>query len=156
MLRIFRKGTSAFTLVQLLIVIAVVVVLAAVAAPRLLKQQEKARRTQATDDIDVLGMALDSYANHNGSYPSTEQGLKALWEKPIVPPVPGNWAGPYLDKPILKDSWNDEEDSWDSDYIYIYPGRYNKHDYDLLSYGKDGIAGGSGDSEDIVNWTEED
>ena len=149
MLRIGRKGTSAFTLVQLLIIITVVVILAGVAAPRLLRQQEKARRTQATNDLDELGLALDMYANHNGTYPSTEQGLKALWEKPIIPPIPGNWKGPYLDKPILKDPW-------DNDYVYIYPGRHNKHDYDLVSYGKDAIAGGDGDNEDTVNWSEED
>ena len=149
MLRIGRNETSAFTLVQLLIIIIVVVILAGVAAPRLLRQQEKARRTQTTNDLDELGLALDMYANHNGTYPSTEQGLKALWEKPIIPPIPGNWKGPYLDKPILGDPW-------DNDYVYIYPGRHNKHDYDLISYGKDAIAGGGGDNEDTVNWTEED
>ncbi len=149
MMKICRNRTSAFTLVQLLIVIVVVVVLAAVAAPRFLKQQEKARRTQATNDIDALGFALDRYANHNSAYPSTEQGLKALWEKPIVSPIPGDWQGPYMDKPIL-------EDPWENDYEYIYPGRHNKHDYDLIAYGKDGITGGGGDNEDIVNWTEED
>ena len=149
MLKICRNGTSAFSLVRLLIIIAVVAILGGVAAPRLLRQQERNRRTEAANDIDKLGLALDIYANHNGAYPSTEQGLKALWEKPIISPVPGNWQGPYLDKPIL-------EDSWDNDYVYIYPGRRNKHDYDLLSYGKDGIAGGKGSNEDIVNWTEED
>ncbi len=149
MLIVGKDRTSAFTLVHLLIIITVVVILAAVAAPRLLKQQEKARRTEATDDIDKLGLALDRYANNNGTYPSTEQGLKALWEKPIISPIPGNWLGPYLDKPILKDPW-------DADYVYIYPGRHNKHDYDLVSYGKDRIAGGSGDSEDTANWTDED
>jgi len=149
MLKIRRNGTSGFSLVHLLIIIAVVVVLAAVAAPRLLKQQERARRTQATDDIDALGLALDIYANHNGAYPSTGQGLKALWEKPIIPPEPSNWSGPYLDKPILKDPW-------ENDYVYIYPGRHNEYDYDLLSHGRDGMVGGGGDSEDIVNWTEED
>ena len=149
MLRIGRKGTSAFTLVQLLIIIAVVVILVAVAVPRLLRQSEKARRTQATNDLDKLGQNLDMYANDNGTYPSTEQGLKALWEKPIISPIPGNWKGPYLDKPILKDPW-------DNDYVYIYPGRHNRHDYDLISYGKDAIAGGSGDNEDTVNWSEED
>ena len=149
MLKLFRNSTSGISLVHILIIIAVVLVLAAVAAPRLLKQQEKARRTQATDDIDTLGLALDIYANHNGTYPSTEQGLKALWEKPIIPPVPSKWQGPYLDKPILKDPW-------DMGYVYVYPGRHNVYDYDLLSYGKDGMTGGQGDSEDIANWTEED
>ncbi len=149
MLRKLHRSTSAITLVQILIIIVVVVVLAAVAAPRLLRQQEKTRRTQATNDIDNLGFALDMYANHNGTYPSTEQGLKALWEKPIIPPMPGNWNGPYLEKPILVDAWG-------NDYVYIFPGRRNQHDYDLISYGKDGLMGGSGDNEDIVNWTEEE
>ena len=149
MLKISRNGASAFSLVQLLIVIVVVVILAGVAAPRLLKQQEKGRRTQATNDIDELGLALDMYANHNGTYPSTEQGLKALWEKPIIPPIPGNWQGPYLPKPILVDPWG-------NDYVYIYPGRNNEHDYDLIAYGRDGMSGGKDDNEDIVNWTEED
>ena len=151
MARIGRNRTSAFSLVQLLVIITVVVILAGVLAPRLLKQQEKARRTQAATDLDELGLSLDMYANHNGTYPSTEQGLKALWEKPsdIVPPVPGNWQGPYLDKPIL-------DDPWDNSYVYIYPGRHNKHDYDLISYGKDAMAGGGGDDEDTVNWTDDD
>jgi len=149
MLKIYRGRTSGFSLIHLLIIIVVVVVLAGIAAPRLLKQQEKARRTQASNDIDTLGLALDIYASHNGTYPSTEQGLKALWEKPIIPPVPTKWQGPYLDKPILKDAWG-------NDYIDIYPGRHNKNDCDLLSYGKDGMPGGKGDNEDIVNWTEEE
>jgi general secretion pathway protein G len=149
MLRTLRNGTSGISLIHVLIIIVVLVILAGVAAPRLLRQQEKARRTQATNDIDELGLALDIYANHNGAYPSTEQGLKALWEKPIIPPIPNSWQGPYLEKPILIDPW-------DNSYVYIYPGRHNQHDYDLVSYGEDKIAGGSGNNEDIVNWTEED
>jgi len=149
MLKICRKGTSAFSLVQLLIIITVLVILAGVGAPRLLKQQEKGRRTQASNDIDELGLALDIYANNTGAYPSTEQGLKALWEKPIIAPIPSKWIGPYLDKPIL-------EDPWGNGYVYIYPGRNNEFDYDLLSYGRDGFAGGEGDNEDTANWTEED
>jgi len=149
MLKIYRGKTSGFSLIHLLIIIVVVVAIAVVAAPRLLRQQERAKRTTATNDIDALGLALDIYASHNGSYPSTEQGLKALWEKPIVAPIPSNWQGPYLDKPILKDPWGKE-------YIYIYPGKHNKFDYDLLSYGKDSQYGGKGDNEDITNWTEEE
>jgi len=149
MIKLYRGTSSGFTLIHLLIIIVVVVILAGVAAPRLLRQQEKGRRTTATNDIDALGLSLDIYANHNGTYPSTEQGLKALWEKPIIDPIPTNWQGPYLDKPILKDPWG-------NDYIYIYPGRRNKNDYDLISYGKDNMYGGKGDNEDIVNWTEEE
>lgn len=138
-----------FSLIHLLIIIVVVVILAGVATPRLLRQQEKNKRTIATNDIDTLGIALDIYANQNGTYPTTEQGLKALWEKPITSPVPVNWQGPYVDKPILKDPWGNS-------YVYIYPGIYNKNDYDLISYGKDGMPGGKGDNEDITNRTEEE
>ena len=149
MLTKLHNKASGFSLVYLLVIIAIVIVLAAVAAPRLLKQQEKARRAQAANDIDELGLALDIYANNNGTYPTTEQGLKSLWEKPIAQPIPTNWQGPYLDRPILKDPWS-------RDYVYIYPGRHNKYDYDLVSCAKDGIMGGKGDNKDIVNWTEED
>ncbi|MEK7398951.1 MAG: type II secretion system major pseudopilin GspG [Candidatus Poribacteria bacterium] len=149
MLNLYRSKTSGFSLIHLLIIIVVVVIIAVVAAPRLLRQQEKGKRTIATNDIDNLGLALDIYASQNGTYPSTEQGLRSLWEKPIIAPVPSKWQGPYLDKPILKDPW-------DNNYIYIYPGKHDKHDYDLVSYGKDGAYGGKGDNEDINNWTEEE
>jgi general secretion pathway protein G len=149
MLNLYRSKTSGFSLIHLLIIIVVVVIIAIVAAPRLLRQQEKGNRTIATNDIDNLGLALDIYASQNGTYPSTEQGLRSLWEKPIIAPVPSKWQGPYLDKPILKDPW-------DNNYIYIYPGKHDKHDYDLVSYGKDGAYGGKGDNEDINNWTEEE
>ena len=149
MLNLYRSKTSGFSLIHLLIIIVVVVIIAVVAAPRLLRQQEKGKRTIATNDIDNLGLALDIYASQNGTYPSTEQGLRSLWEKPIIAPVPSKWQVPYLDKPILKDPW-------DNNYIYIYPGKHDKHDYDLVSYGKDGAYGGKGDNEDINNWTEEE
>ena len=149
MLKLYRGKKSGFTLIHLLIIIVVVVIIAVIAAPRLLRQQEKGKRTTAASDIDNLGLALDIYASYNGTYPSTEQGLKSLWEKPIIAPIPSKWQGPYLEKPILKDPWS-------NDYIYIYPGKHNKHDYDLLSYGKDNAYGGKGDNEDITNWTEEE
>ncbi|HGE72829.1 TPA: type II secretion system protein GspG [Candidatus Poribacteria bacterium] len=149
MLNLYRSKRSGFSLIYILIIIVVVVIIAVVAAPRLLRQQEKGKRTTAVNDIDAIGLALDIYASHNGTYPSTEQGLKSLWEKPIIAPIPNKWQGPYLDKPILKDPWG-------NDYIYIYPGKHNKHDYDLISYGKDGAYGGKGDNEDITNWTEEE
>ena len=94
---------SGLTLVQILVVVVVLGVIAAVLlAPRLLGQAGRALQTQAAEDIETLGIALDRYAKDNGDYPSTEQGLKALWEKPEEPPLPINWLVPYIQIPITE------------------------------------------------------
>ncbi len=141
---------SGITLVQLLIVIAILVVIAAVLlAPRLLGQAGRALQTQAAEDIETLGIALDRYAKDNGDYPSTEQGLKALWEHPEKPPIPIYWLGPYIQIPIT-------EDPWGNPYVYIRPGVHDQYGYDLISFGSDGVEGGSGEAEDVVSWIRRD
>ncbi len=131
--------------VPILIGIVVIIAAAIVFAPRMLQQGERAKRAQATEDIEKLGIALDTYAQDNGSYPSTAQGLKALWQKPSEPPLPLNWSGPYIDIPITADPW-------DNPYIYIRPGKHDIYRYDLISYGSDAQLGGDGSAEDITNW----
>ena len=141
---------SGITLVQLLIVLVILVVIAAVLlAPRLLGQAGRALQTQASEDSETLGIALDRYAKDNGDYPSTEQGLKALWEHPEEPPVPINWLGPYIQIPIA-------EDPWGNPYIYMRPGVNDQYGYDLISFGNDGVEGGSGEAEDVVSWIRRD
>ena len=90
--------------------------------------------------IDALGKALDQYRLDTGHYPSSEQGLAVLFAKPEGE---AKWDGPYLKK-------NVPADPWDKPYIYKQPGEHG--DYDLLSYGSDGQAGGSGEAADITNW----
>ena len=130
--------------VPILIVIVVVIAAAAVFAPRMLQQGERAKRAQAAEDIEKLGIALDSYAKDNGDYPSTAQGLKSLWQRPSEPPTPINWVGSYIDSPIT-------DDPWDNPYIYIRPGKQDLYRYDLISYGSDGKPGGQGSAEDVTN-----
>lgn len=112
------------------------------------------RHAKASEEIEKIGIALDTYAKDNGVYPSTEQGLKALWEKPEEPPYPINWTSAYLDEPIIKDPWGriKKTDKTDQKYIYICPGIHDEYGYDLISFGSDGRPGGNGDAEDIVSW----
>lgn len=133
----------------LFVIIVIGIIVAVVLAPRILGQAGKALQAQATEEIETIGIALDQYAKDNGDYPSTEQGLTALWEKPELPPIPTNWLGPYLEIPITKDPWG-------NDYVYIRPGVHNRYGYDLLSFGSDGREGGRGDAEEVVSWIRPD
>ena len=137
---------AGLTSIQILVV---VIVLGVIFAPRLLGQAGRALQAQADADIETLGIALDRYAKDNGDYPSTEQGLKALWEKPEAPPIPINWLVPYIQIPIT-------EDPWGNPYIYIRPGVHDQYGYDLISFGSDGVEGGTGEAEDVVSWIRRD
>jgi general secretion pathway protein G len=92
----------------------------------------------------MLTSALDAYRLSNGSYPSTEQGLPALFERPSIDP-PANWNGPYLRKAVPLDPWNNA-------YVYVNPGQQNPNGFDLYSLGADGLPGGEGENADIVSW----
>src|SRR3989338_4240742 len=112
-----HKSIKAFTLIEILLVVMIIVVIAAMVAPNLVGRGEQARRAAAQADIDAnLSSALDLYELDNGRYPSTEQGLKALLEKPTTSPVPDNWSGPYIKKKKMP------KDPWSRDYVYAYPG----------------------------------
>ena len=135
-----RRG---FTLIELLAVMVILVILAGLAMTRILPKTEQARRQAAQADIEAnLALALDLYSLDNGNYPTTEQGLEALRTQPTTPPIPEKWKGPYLKKGSPKDPWGHP-------YQYRYPGEFNKEDFDLYSYGPDGVEGGG---DDITNW----
>jgi general secretion pathway protein G len=149
-LRKIVNQQSGLTSTQLLVVVIVIGIAAAVVlAPRILGQAGKALQAQAAEEIETIGIALDAYAKDNGDYPSTEQGLAALWEKPEKPPISIDWKGPYLKVPITKDPWG-------NDYIYIRPGVHDRYGYDLISFGRDGREGGTGDAEDVASWIRPD
>ena len=136
-----RKGEAAgFTLLELLVVVAIIGVLTGFVAPRYFSQVSKSEINTARAQIDALGKALDQYRLDTGNYPSAELGLNALLVRP--PSVPG-WNGPYLRKQVPIDPWG-------KPYVYRVPGEKGV-DFDLLSYGKDGQPGGSGEAADIMN-----
>lgn len=136
-----RRG---FTLIEILVVIVVIAILATLVAPNIFQHVGAAKDATAKSQIEMLGAALDAYRLDNGKYPTTEQGLDALWEKPTVD-APVNWRAPYLRKPVPLDPWGRA-------YMYTSPGQVNPQGYDLLSYGADGKAGGDNEDADILSW----
>jgi len=128
-----------FTLLELLVVVAIIGLLVGFVAPRYFGQIGKSEVTAARAQIDALEKALDQYRLDTGHYPSTEQGLAALMQRPQNEP---KWNGPYLRKSVPLDPWG-------RPYQYRAPGE--KGDFDLLSLGKDGAPGGSGEDSDLSN-----
>lgn len=139
-----KLNSSGFTLIELMVVIIIIGALAALAVPRLVGRSESAKLTAAEADIKGnIGLALRLYEVDNGRYPSTAQGLRALIEKPSTPPVPKNWKGAYLEE--------EPKDPWGASYQYAFPGKHPPKDYDLSSYGPDGVES----DDDIANWRSE-
>jgi len=137
-----RKTASqrGFTLIEIMIVVVILGVLAALVVPNMIGKAAEARQTAAASDIRSIANALDMYRLDNFNYPSTDQNLAALVEKPSGFPAAANWSeGGYLRK-LPKDPWGNE-------YIYISPGKTGP--YDLLSMGGDGRIGGEGEAADI-------
>jgi general secretion pathway protein G len=131
--------TPGFTLLELLVVVVIIGLLAGFVAPRYFGQVGKSEVNVAKAQLDALEKALDQYRLDTGRYPSAELGLKALVERPANEP---KWNGPYLRKAIPLDPWG-------KPYLYRFPGE--KAEFDLLSFGKDGQPGGSGENADITN-----
>lgn len=141
------RNDQGFTLIEMLVVIAVIAILAATVGPMLINHVSDAKVAAARTQIEILGTALDAYRLDNDRYPTTAQGLSALWARPVTSPVPGNWRGPYLRKPPPPDPWNKQ-------YEYVSPGLHSPQTYDLASHGRDGQAGGVGEDDDLTSWAE--
>jgi general secretion pathway protein G len=129
---------------EVLVVVVVIAILATLVAPNIFRNVGDARSATARTQIETLGTALDAYRLDNGRYPTTAQGLAALWQRPTLDPPP-NWRQPYLRKAVPKDPWG-------RDYLYLSPGRVNPQGYDLQSLGADGKPGGEGEDADIQSW----
>lgn len=142
-----RKKNKAFTLIEILLVVVIIGILVAMVVPDLSGQGRKARISATRADIEAnLATALDLYELENGQYPTTDQGLKALIRKPGSSPQAPNWDGPYLKKKRIP------RDPWKRVYVYTSPGIYNSGEYDLSSYGPDGVES----DDDISNWEDGD
>lgn len=132
---------QAFTLLEIMLVVVIIGMLLSVAVVKIQGSAEKARITAARQDIEgSYRTALNLYELDNGTFPTTEQGLKALKDKPAGEPVPQKWRK-YLEQATFKDPWGRE-------YVYKCPGSHNADGYDLLSLGKDGVES----DDDIRNW----
>jgi general secretion pathway protein G len=129
-----------FTLLELLVVMVIIGLLVGYVGPMYFKQVGKSEIKATRAQIDAFGKALDQYRLETGHYPTTEQGLVALVEKPANE---NKWDGPYLKKNVPLDPWGNP-------YLFKRPGDHGE--YDIISYGKDGALGGTGEAADIGNW----
>jgi len=135
-----QKG---FTLIEIMVVVVILGILAALVVPQVMNRPDQAKVTVAKGDIKAIGAALDMYKLDNFSYPSTQQGLNALVEKPSGSPQPKNWNRDGYLKRVPKDPWG-------NDYQYLSPGTQGQ--FDLYSLGADGKQGGTDLNSDIGNW----
>lgn len=132
-----------FSLIEILVVLVILGLLVSIVAPNVLGRADEARVQKAGADFKAIATALKIYRLDNYVYPSTEQGLNALVEKPALPPQPRNWKEEgYLDEIPL--------DPWGRPYLYLQPGEHGS--VDLYSYGADGVPGGEDQNQDLGNW----
>jgi len=139
-LRRLLTDSCGFTLVELIVVVIIIGLLAGLVLPQFIRQEEKAKLKAAQAQIELLGTALDTFRLDVGRYPTTEEGLQALRQKPGTV---DRWDGPYLKKEVPLDPWA-------KPYMYKSPGDHGP--YDIVSYGADSAPGGEGDNRDITSW----
>lgn len=141
-MKCFRRDRG-FTLLEILIVVVILGILAALIVPNIMGRPDQARVVAARNDVHTLVSALKLYRLDNGVYPSTDQGLKALVQKPTSGDIPSNWkSGGYIEH-LPKDPWG-------HDYQYLNPGIHGE--IDVFSLGSDGKPGGEDYAADIGNW----
>lgn len=136
-----RRHRRGFTLIEVMVVIVILGVLAALVVPRVMSRPDEARVVAAKQDIATIMQALKLYRLDNRRYPTTEQGLRALVERPTSAPLPENWK-PYLERLPT--------DPWGTPYQYLNPGI--RGEVDVISFGADGRPGGTAFDADIGSW----
>ncbi len=138
-----RTGEAGFSLLELMVVVVILSILALVIVPRIIDRPDQARIARVQSDLAVISQALELYRLDNFRYPSTAQGLQALVSAPSSEPVPANYsASGYIDRlPV---------DPWGAEYQYLSPGVHGE--FDVFTFGADGVAGGEGVNADIGTW----
>jgi len=136
-----RRRQAGFTLIEIMVVMVIIGLLMALVGPNLIGRSEKAKVQAAQMQIERLGTVLDTFRLDVGRYPSTQEGLQVLVQRPMGV---DRWDGPYLNKGIPKDPW-------DRPYIYRSPGEAGRP-YDLYSLGADGAPGGTDNNRDVTSW----
>jgi len=140
-----KRRQGGFTLLEVLVVVFILALLAAIVTPRIVGRTDDARIAEAKVQIRNFETGLKLFKLDNGFYPSTEQGLEALIEKPTTGRIPNNYReGGYMEQRKIP------KDPWGGPYIYLSPGL--RGDFDIICHGADGQEGGEGKDADIANW----
>jgi general secretion pathway protein G len=144
-----KTNDQGFSLIELMVVILILGLLIGIVGPKLIGRTDDAKVSTAKIQIEGLVSSLKMYKLDNGTYPSTEQGLEALVSMPQSGDIPKKWRkGGYLEKGKVP------KDPWGNDYVYLFPGAHD--DFDIISYGADGVAGGEEYNKDITSWDRDD
>lgn len=135
-----NSNMQGFTLIEVMVVIFIIATMAAVVAPQIFQQQDSAKIKKAAIDIQALEGSLELYRLQTNTIPTTEQGLEALVSMPTIDPIPRS----YPEGGIIKRL---PEDPWGNAYVLLYPGEVGQ--YDIYSFGPDGVEGSD---DDIATW----
>jgi general secretion pathway protein G len=136
-----RRNEAGFTFIEIMVVVSIIGLLMALVGPNLIRQQGKAETKTVAAQIEMLGTALDTFRLDMGRYPTTQEGLQALTQRPQGG---DRWDGPYLKKGIPVDAWG-------RNFFYRSPGEGGRS-YDIYSLGADGAPGGDDNNRDITSW----
>jgi general secretion pathway protein G len=136
-----RRRQRGFTFIEIMVVVSIIGLLMALVGPNLIRQQGKAETKTVAAQIEMLGTALDTFRLDNGRYPSTQEGLTALVQRPGALE---RWDGPYLKKGVPNDPWG-------RPFFYRSPGEGGRP-YDIYSLGADGAPGGENNNRDVASW----
>ena len=136
-----QRRQAGFTLIEIMVVMVIIGLLMALVGPNLIGRSEKAKVQAAQMQIERLGTVLDTFRLDVGRYPTSQEGLQVLVQRPIGV---DRWDGPYLNKGVPKDPW-------DRPYLYRSPGEAGRP-YDLYSLGADGAPGGTDNNRDVTSW----
>jgi general secretion pathway protein G len=140
-----QRRQSGFSLIEIMVVLVIMGLLVSIVAPNVLNKADQARVQKVKADFKSLQTTLKIYRLDNFNYPTSDQGLEALIDKPTVDPVPANWQkNGYLEEMPL--------DPWGRAYLYLSPAEYGDGDYDLLTLGADGVTGGEDQNKDLGSW----
>ncbi len=143
-----KNNQAGFSLIEIMVVIVIIGLLVAIVAPNVLERADEARIQKVKADFKNFETALKLYKLDNFAYPTSEQGLRALVEKPTQDPVPRNWKqGGYVD--------NLPDDPWGRAYLYLSPAELGHGDYDIYTLGADGVTGGEKENADLGNWQDD-
>lgn len=136
---------AGFSLIEIMVVLVIIGLLVSIVAPNVLDQADDARVKKVFADFSAIETSLSMYKLGNYSYPTSEQGLEALVDKPTIDPIPSNWKkGGYLKELPL--------DPWGRPYLFLSPAEFSDEDFDIYTLGADGVTGGEDQNADIGSW----
>jgi len=143
-LKTIQKKDAGFTFIETIVTISIILILSGVIGFSAIRYVDSARIAATRNQIETFRLALQAYFIDTGQFPTEAQGLQALWERPTIPPIPANWAGPYVDRQIPRDPWGNE-------FVYRNPGDRDLP-FSIMSFGASGRPGGEGRNANIYSW----